>query len=110
MKLLTKEIERKLRKNAGSNEENLKPVVKFFNPCGAYTALFTELAEDGDTLFGLADLGMGTPELGYASLEEIASVKVPPFGLGIERDMYFKADKSLEEYANEARNNGRLVA
>ena len=108
MKLLTKEIENKLRKNAESNEENLKPVVKFFG--GSYTALFTELADDGDTLFGLADLGMGFPELGYASLEEIASVKVPPFGLGIERDMYFKADKSLEAYAAEARNNGRILA
>ena len=110
MKLLTKEIENKLRKNAESKEENLKPVVKFFNPCGAYTALFTELADDGDTLFGLADLGMGFPELGYASLEEIASVKVPPFGMGIERDLYFKADKSLEAYAAEARNNGRILA
>ena len=108
MKLLTKEIEKKLRKNAESKEENLKPVVKFFG--GPYTALFTELADDGDTLFGLADLGMGFPELGYASLKEIASVKVPPFGVGIERDLYFKADKSLEAYAAEARNNGRILA
>ena len=110
MKLLTKEIERKLRKNAETQPKSSDgvPVVKFFG--GSYTALFTELAADGDTLFGLVDLGMGTPELGYASLKEIASVKVPPFGLGIERDMYFKTNKSLEEYANEARNNGRLVA
>ena len=112
MKLLTKEIERKLRKNAETKPRNMGnvPVVKFFNPCGAYTALFTELAADGDTLFGLADLGMGYPELGYSSLKEIASVKVPPFGLGIERDMYFKTDKCLEEYANVARNNGRIIA
>lgn len=108
MKLLTKKIERILRKNAESKKENLMPVVKFFNPMGAYTALFMELDADGDTLFGLADLGMGFPELGYSSLAEIASVKVPPFGLGIERDMYFKANKSLNEYATEARKNGRI--
>jgi len=109
MKLLTKKIERKLRENAESNKENLMPVVKFFNPMGAYTALFTELDADGDTLFGLADLGMGFPELGYSSLAEIASVKLP-LGLGIERDMYFKANKSLNEYAAEARINGRISA
>jgi len=110
MKLLTKEIERKLRKNAETKPRNMGnvPVVKLFG--GSYTALFTELAADGDTLFGLADLGMGYPELGYSSLKEIASVKVPPFGLGIERDMYFKTNKSIEEYANVARNNGRIVA
>jgi len=108
MKLLTKKIERILRKNAESKKENIMPVVKFFNPMGSYTALFTELDADGDTLFGLADLGWGYPELGYSSLSEIASVKVPPFGLGIERDMYFKANKSLNEYAAEARKNGRI--
>ena len=110
MKLLTKEIERKLRKNAETRPRNMgnAPVVKFFG--GPYTAVFTELDADGDTLFGLADLGRGTPELGYASLKEIASVKFPPFGLGIERDMYFKTNKSLEEYWVVSRNNGRLVA
>jgi hypothetical protein len=29
------------------------PVVKFFNPAGSQTWLATELAPDGDTLFGL---------------------------------------------------------
>src|SRR3546814_19613001 len=47
------------------------PVVKFFNPLGAATWLATELGRDGDTLFGLADLGFGCPELGYFSLSEI---------------------------------------
>ena len=113
MKLLTKAIEKKLRKNAETKPEKLRdmghvPVVKFFG--GSYTALFTELAADGDTLFGLVDLGMGYPEAGYASLKEIASVKVPPFGLGIERDMYFKADKCLEEYLLIASRNGRIIA
>ena len=62
------------------------PVLKLFNPLGAATWLATELAEDDDTLFGLADLGFGCPELGSFSLSEIASVRLP-FGLGIERDL-----------------------
>jgi hypothetical protein len=48
------------------------PVLKLFNPLGAATWLATELGEDGDTMFGLADLGFGCPELGYFSLSEIA--------------------------------------
>lgn len=53
------------------------PVLKLFNPLGAATWLATELAEDEDTLFGLADLGFGCPELGVFSLSEIASVRLP---------------------------------
>ena len=111
MKLLTKEIETKLRANAKERKPafEVKPVLKLFNPCGAATWLFTELDEDGDTLFGLCDLGMGYPEMGYASLSEIASVTLR-FGLKIERDMHFTANKSLQEYANEASREGRIIA
>ncbi len=73
------------------------------------TWLFTELDEDGDTLFGLCDLGQGSPELGYASLSELESVKFPPFGLGIERDAWFKPTKTLSVYAEAARKAGRIV-
>jgi len=109
MKLLTKELTLKLIRNHGA-DENIKPVVKFFNPCGAATWVFTELdPADGDTLFGLCDLGMGAPELGYFSLSELASLQLP-FGLGIERDRNFRADKTLTEYAAEARASGELIA
>jgi len=53
------------------------PVIKLFNPLGAATWLATELADDDDTLFGLADLGFGCPELGAFSLSDIASVRLP---------------------------------
>jgi hypothetical protein len=46
-------------------------------PLGAATWLFSELDEDGDTLFGLCDLGFGCPEMGSASLTEIAAVSLP---------------------------------
>jgi hypothetical protein len=89
------------------NTEDFRPVVKLFNPCGASTWLLSELDEDGDTAFGLCDLGMGSPELGYVSLEELASVTLR-FGLYIERDEHFTARKMLSEYAAEARRLGRI--
>lgn len=93
------------------NTPDHKPVVKFFNPMGAATWwLFSELGEDGDTLFGLCDLGFGEPELGYASLLEIQGVKLRWGVLGIERDRYFTPDKTLSQYAKEAREKGRIVA
>ena len=56
------------------------------------------------------DIGQGTPEMGSVSLSELKSLKFPPFGLGVERDLYFKPDKSLLEYWEEAREAGRIVA
>tara|TARA_R110000782_G_scaffold241804_1_gene328276 strand:+ start:570 stop:902 length:333 start_codon:yes stop_codon:yes gene_type:complete len=110
MKLLTKQIEKKLKAQGEFRNANKhKPIVKFFG-VGAFTWLISEMDADGDTLFGLCDLGFGCPELGYVSLSELESLKFPPFGLGVERDLHFKADKTLSEYADEARKNERIVA
>jgi hypothetical protein len=109
MKLLLKSHVEKLRANWGVPGKERKPVVKLFNPCGAATWLISELADDGDSMFGLCDLGMGSPELGYVSLAELSSFR-GRFGLGIERDLHFKASKSLVEYAEEAKAAGRLAA
>jgi hypothetical protein len=84
------------------------PVIKLFNPLGAATWLATELAEDDDTLFGLADLGFGCPELGVFSLSEIASVRLP-FGLGIERDIAFEGRFKLSVWAAWSRRAGSIL-
>ncbi len=84
------------------------PVVKLFNPLGAATWLATELAEDDDTLFGLADLGFGCPELGYFCLSEIAAVHLP-FGLFIERDLSFESAFPLTVWAEWARRAGSIL-
>tara|TARA_R110000751_G_scaffold36397_2_gene88864 strand:+ start:1787 stop:2110 length:324 start_codon:yes stop_codon:yes gene_type:complete len=107
MKLLTKALREKLLKQGELGAEDQKPVVKFFNPCGSGTWLFSELDADGDTLFGLAD--MGHPELGYSSLSEIEGTRLL-FGLKIERDLHFTASKTLTEYADEARQTGSISA
>jgi len=106
MKLFTKAQLAKLHANY-LQEGDHKPVVKLFNPVGAATWLLTEL-NDG-IAFGLCDLGMGEPEVGYVDLAELTSIRLP-FGLKIERDLHFKATKTLSEYAKEARAEGRIAA
>lgn len=83
------------------------PLVKLFNPVGAATWLATEIDSDGDTLFGLADLGFGCPELGCFSLAEIAAVRLP-FGLRIERDAHFDGLAPLSVWAEAARRLGAI--
>jgi len=111
MVLLTKTLRQALLAN-GAHRDGLErdpvPVVKFFNPCGAATWLATELDADGDTLFGLADLGFGCPELGSFSLAELAGVR-NRFGLGIERDLHFSTRHRLSEWAEAARRAGSII-
>ena len=108
MILLTPELRDRLLANGRQRDVDHIPVVKFFNPVGAATWLATELDEDGETLHGLADLGFGSPELGGFNLVEMASVRLP-FGLGIERDLYFEGTFPLSVYAEAARKAGRIV-
>jgi len=119
MLLITKEIEARLRANGqfnatrreqGKPETDFVPVVKLFCPWGGATWLLTELdPEDPDIAFGLCDLGMGCPELGSVRLSEFKSVRGPG-GLTIERDLYFRPNKSLGAYADDARTHQRIVA
>jgi hypothetical protein len=87
---------------------DFKPVVKLFTPDGAATWLLTELDPNGDLAFGLCDLGLGCPELGYVSLTELRAVR-GKLGLPIERDEHFEADKTLSADAADAREHGRIV-
>jgi hypothetical protein len=112
MKLIPKDIREKLLENGrrqsqvqGTKDEiDFYPVLKLFTPDAGCTWLLTELMpEDPDIAFGLCDLGMGFPELGYVSITEIESLR-GPLGLPVERDLYFKAKKPLSAYAEEARN------
>ncbi|MEV5031007.1 DUF2958 domain-containing protein [Sphingobium sp. LMC3-1-1.1] len=89
------------------NEQDYKPVVKLFAPAGAMTWLITECNDDG-LAFGLADLGFAAPEMGYISLPEIFSVRIG--GLYVEQDLFFRPGKTLGQYADEARQKGRIVA
>lgn len=92
------------------HEIDFYPVVKLFNPYGASTWLLTEIEPDAqDIAWGLCDLGMGFPEFGTVSLQELRSYR-GPFGLGIERDRHFQADKPISAYIDLASEHGRIIA
>ena len=83
--------------------------VKLF--CGSATWLLSEYDETNNVFFGLCDLGLGCPELGYVSPLELSGlVQGTPRGLVLERDKYFEPVKDLEEYAQEARKAGFINA
>lgn len=118
MKLFTAAIVAKLVKNAAATAAAIaldgktpdhKPVVKIFSPTGSATWLLTELHKDG-SLFGLCDLGMGSPELGYVSRAELEALRSPHLRLPMERDLHFTADKGIRAYATEASAKGRIVS
>lgn len=108
--LLTVEDRVRLLVQALADDRDGPPIVKLFTPDGAATWLISETdLEDPDRLYGLCDLGLGFPELGYVSLAEISAVR-GQLGLPVERDLHFVADKPLSAYAEEARKQGRIVA
>jgi len=89
---------------------DFEPVVKLFTPWAGATWLLTELyPADPDVAFGLCDLGQCYPELGDVRLSEIEAVRGPA-GLRVERDLHFKADKTLSAYAADARRRGFIVS
>lgn len=105
MILLTPELRARLIANGQEDDVDHVPVVKFFNPLGEGVWPATELDEDGDTLFGLADLG--EPELGSFSLAEMTAVRLP-LGLGIERDILFEGLFPISVWAETAHRTGSI--
>ena len=111
MELLTEEQRTKLLANGTRRGDDHKPVVKWFNAGGSGTWLVSELDPEypDECAFGLADLGLGTPESGSIGLLELIEYR-GPFGLGIERDIHFTANYSLSIYAEAARAADRVPA
>lgn len=95
---------------AGGDSIDPPPVIKLFTPDANATWLLTEIdPDDEDLAFGLCDLGLGMPELGSVRLSELDQLR-GPFGLPVERDLYFKATKPLSAYTAAARALGRVMA
>ena len=91
MQLLTDAIKAVLPALYASDDipcEEKEIKVRFFNPLGNQSwEIYEGSEEDGDwRLFGLCDLGFGSPEWGYVMLSELESVFIGA-GLGIERDI-----------------------
>lgn len=85
------------------------PVVRLFTPDAHATWLLAAIdPEDGDTAYGLCDIGIGLPDLGTVRLSELASI-VGPLKLPVERDLYFVATRTLSEYTRLAQRNGSII-
>ena len=91
MKLLTAELKKTLTKAGYDNET---PICKLFAPWGRATWLITGI-QDG-ILYGYADLNMGCCEWGgIATIEEMEAIRVGPFQMRIERDLYWTPKEGM---------------
>jgi hypothetical protein len=119
MNLLTKDITDRLLKNGqenagriarGENTLDFYPVVKLFTPDGGCTWLLTEIdPENPDMAFGLCDVGLGCPEIGWVSLVELGAIR-GRLGLAVERDLSFRGERPVSVYAKEAAKSGHIKA
>lgn len=97
MKRLPKSMIDKLVSNHKQQDgtKEFKVVAKLFNPTGVGTWYLTELNPENNVAFGLAHVH--EKELGYIDLNELTEFR-GQFGLPIERDRYFEANKfTLEQ-------------
>jgi hypothetical protein len=97
MKLMTKRLEKlfpPLYATEGKDPKDIKIIAKFFTPWSNWRWYATEYDPQKRIFFGYVR-GLEN-ELGYFSLDELESVK-GPFGLTIERDLYFSFNHTLAE-------------
>ena len=109
MALFTKAQMEQLLKNGRDEREDHAPVVKLFTPDANATWLISEIdPHDRDQAFGLADLGLGFPEMGWVSIRELEVVR-GRLGLPVERDLWFEGKHPISVYAEAARDAGHIV-
>lgn len=85
------------------------PVIKLFTPDAHATWLLAALdPTDGNTAWGLCDVGIGMPELNTVRLSDLASI-VGPRNQPILRDRYFQPTRTLSEYTQLAQINGSIL-
>jgi hypothetical protein len=99
MKLFTKQIDNQLfaQYPLGADLSKQKVVAKIFNPYGRGTwYLINSDPSDPDYLWAIVDLF--EVEVGSVSRMELETIKVPPFRLGLERDMSFTPKNAQEVY------------
>jgi hypothetical protein len=99
MKLFTKDIDKKLfaQFDLGGDLKNQKVIAKIFNPYGRGTwYIINSDPSDPDYLWAIVDLF--EVETGSVSRSELETIKVPPFGLHLERDSGFTPINAAELY------------
>lgn len=94
---------------AADAQVDLWPVVRLFTPDAHATWLLAALnPADGDTSWGVCDVGIGMPELGCIKLSDLAAI-VGPDQLPVRRDLHFHATRPMSEYLRLAQANGSIT-
>ncbi|AOW13995.1 hypothetical protein LPB72_00535 [Hydrogenophaga crassostreae] len=94
---------------AADAQIDLWPVVRLFTPDAHATWLLAALdPADGDTAWGLCDVGIGMPELGSIKLSDLAAI-VGPQRMPVRRDLHFHAVRPMSEYLRQAQANGSIT-
>jgi len=111
-RIITTEQRAQLLKNAqayaAGHEGDPEPVVRLFTPDAHAIWLLASLdPSDGDTAWGLVDLGIGMPALGTVKLSDLAEI-VGPQNRPVLRDLYFRATRPLSEYVRSAQLDGSI--
>lgn len=102
MKLISKELEQRFAEIGEQNSnENPLVIAKFFDPAGSATWYATEYDKETNTCFGYVT-GLIENEWGAFSISELEQVH-HPFGLGIERDIFFKETRFDDLFKRKAR-------
>lgn len=98
MKLFTKDINQKLfaQYRIGSNLNKQNVVAKIFNPYGrGRWYLLNSDPNDPDYLWAIVQMG-DEVEIGSVSRSELESIRIKPYNLPLERDMYFSERNAME--------------
>ena len=99
MKLITKQIERLLIKYPLGSQDGKRDeavvIAKFFLTSSPFTFYMLEGSTEEQTGYGIIVGFDNSAEYGYISLNEMQTVR-NSYGLGVERDMYFKECKVSE--------------
>lgn len=93
-----------------NRDKDHAPVALLTMPFTNCVWLLSEIEPDNpDIAFGLCDLGMGFPELGYVSISEIQSVRDPVFKMTVYNDPLFKTEYPMSAYSAAARANEQII-
>ena len=101
MKLITKEIAKKLPALYSTDKikkEEVRVYLKLFAPWSRWTWYISEMDPETGVMFGFVKSGFGPDcdELGYSDINELKSL-TGPWGLKLERDMYWDDTKTLAD-------------
>ena len=110
--LFTKEQIDQLKSNGSPEhyDQDHAPVVMLTLPFTNCVWLLSEInPEQPDIAFGLCDLGMGYPELGYVSIYELLGLEDPVLGMRVCNNTLFKGEYPMSAYANAARAAEQIV-